>query len=231
MIVYSKYGITFIPKCVQINEFTIKNTSECKSGIPVEFELNNELKKGYLIDSKIILTDADKRNCENKKVILINSSSLIVDDGNEISIKNNVHTVKLKVMDDTIKNLNFPHYKTLLTDIQIYNEIERESVKEYHSSSYKIEQINSKNSVIEEITEIYNSIRDFVFDFVFKFKFYVITIACVIGVIIILIIIIKMICMCVSHNRKKKRYYNRRNRIMNEIYAGSDMSGDYVVLR
>ncbi len=60
LIIYSKFGITFVPKCVQVDAILIKNESDCKDGVPVEYMLDNTNKMA-MIDSKIILIDVEKR--------------------------------------------------------------------------------------------------------------------------------------------------------------------------
>jgi hypothetical protein len=121
IIVFSKYGTIWAPKCIAaFNINTTNVTDKCYDRIEVTFRVDNKTKIGYLsTHDNIIREDAKIINCTNEAYTSLKNGTIVMRRNKALNI---VHTLEFAALNralmlETNITEEFHHYETLKQEI------------------------------------------------------------------------------------------------------------------
>ena len=131
VILYSKGGQVYKPKCVKISSITISNSTKCFLDIPVSFVLGKWVKQGFLTHDRIIRAYSAVTDCvfEPKYISLPYISKTVVVYGNKITLLNNSEITYQKFdFFDELSFKDYSHVDSLVNGVDIKGQIHNLSI-------------------------------------------------------------------------------------------------------
>ena len=231
-VIYADKGVIWLPKCIVLNNFTLdsERDEKCYNDLKVKVTIPYSNKTvgdiaAFLNKAHVVTLYSKERRCNESIIRVIEEAketySLLIELKNKISYKKIPLTARLYPIENEIFKYNFPHYKELLTDIDLANIIiskraSRETLLSKDDSKSLSRTQNSTiskffNDISTELGEKANSLSNFATS-VFS-KFYKTVVLLLICIIIIFAVVIS-----VWIYRKlitKKKLKNVKNEINN----------------
>ena len=168
-VIYADKGVIWLPKCVVLNNFTIDTNRDkiCYKDLKIKVSvphLNKTVGEvhAFLNKANVITSSSKERKCNESIIRIIenksNNYSLLIELNNKVLYQRVPRTARLYPIENEIFKYNFPHYKELLTDIDIANIIIRKRADDGNRvSDFKtISEIKDKNSANSSISEFLN---------------------------------------------------------------------------
>lgn len=160
IVIRSKAGGIYFPKCVKIDRIKIlPHVTTCHNEIEVLFIIGNRSTNGFIGHNNVITKCSQQVDCADKSVVnTIGNEFIIIREKNESKIitqNNGINTWNRLIK---VRDHNFPHMIDVLSEIDIFLEIERNSPEknrfytEKKSLKENIKYENIINILREEIT-------------------------------------------------------------------------------
>lgn len=233
VVLFIANGRVWAPRCVGINNVTIKNTSLCYQDIPTTFTYKNQSNNGFLDRNVkgLIKASSIEIKCTNDvKEYHVDSENIVRTVANNQFLEKNIykedHEIKLSLIDFNATRLNFDHYSQILEGddaIERFVELTRVA-QEPEGNKYFI--TKSEHSVDSDLAISINN----VFSIILNWKKYlIIALSCIIIIVIIWIMMCccggcsNCICRCCKLTRClfckccKKRKIKRNNDVFIEL--------------
>lgn len=139
VIIYSKFNLLWLPKCVRINEFELdlNRDDKCYEDLKIKINITNENTtntiSGFLTISNIFKMNSKTINCSITIVRhfynTFNNSYCLLLKNNTIQ-RRRVKLAKLFSLENEQFKINFPHYRELLTDKEIIRSVINNKIAE-----------------------------------------------------------------------------------------------------
>jgi len=124
LISFSYGNVVTVPKCIPVESVELRESKECRVGIPIKFKYENGYIKGYLLNDNIVVTSSKKINCsdvEYEPFYTNSMKTLIIRRREKAIIRENYNLtlVTLKPFKLNISYLNNAHSSRILERINI----------------------------------------------------------------------------------------------------------------
>jgi len=216
VILYSKGGQVYKPKCVKISSITISNSTKCFLDIPVSFVLGKWVKQGFLTHDRIIRAYSAVTDCvfEPKYISLPYISKTVVVYGNKITLLNNSEITYQKFdFFDELSFKDYSHVDSLVNGVDIIGQIHNLSIVNENGHEWLV--IPDRSTSSEGVGYVLKNIKDWIMNGLSDLGKWIL-LGCA-GILIFLLIIALIWCcvkeICVAlWSRLWRQISNRSNR-------------------
>jgi hypothetical protein len=201
-IVYVKDGQIVIPKCVKISHISTRDSPTCHKYIPVSFRMERiGTVNGFLTPKGILRKNSPEGTCGAITIAHIKDSDTVLwYDGKKTMNISPINLIKVDNLNDRGKAINLPHYKEIVSEIELFKIIHWDNSKRNKEDEEKEQIVNSQDAKIETIVDVLvrwiNSIKRQITLWI-------------VGIVIILTLVLTITIAVRVKRRKQKKHYNR----------------------